>query len=107
MADVDVMRGLTAIDEAIRLSVLKGGEPGAGLHLLLDGLATTTLGASRTAFPTVEAQAAADKAAHDKAAADKAAHDKAAADKAAADKAEAKADKAAEHDAAHVARQHR
>ena len=51
MADVDLMRGLEAIDQVIRDSVIKGGEPGAGLYLLLDMLATTQLGANRSAFP--------------------------------------------------------
>lgn len=51
MADTDIMRGLVAIDDAIRASVLPAGEPGSGLYLLLDTLATNQLGAARSGFP--------------------------------------------------------
>ena len=51
MADIDIMRGLDALDQAIRDSVLPNSPPGAGLYLLLDSLAVSTLGASRSAFP--------------------------------------------------------
>jgi hypothetical protein len=48
------MRGLDALDQAIRLSVLKSGPPGAGIHLLLSELATSTLGVPRQGFPIGE-----------------------------------------------------
>jgi hypothetical protein len=61
MADVDIMRGLTALDDQLREHSPGAGPPGAGLFEFLQQLAVSRMGLPRHAFP---AEPAGDARAH-------------------------------------------
>jgi hypothetical protein len=55
MADVDIMRGLTALDDQLREHSPGAGPPGAGLFEFLQQLAVSRMGIPRHAFPAAPA----------------------------------------------------
>lgn len=50
--DAAIIKGLAQLDATIRTQLQLAGPPGSGLYTLLDNLAVSTLGCSRTSYPT-------------------------------------------------------
>lgn len=50
--DAAIGKGLAQLDASIRTQLQLAGPPGSGLYTLLDNLAVSTLGCSRTSYPT-------------------------------------------------------